>query len=157
MKSKKKSRNLPAILVIHGPNLNLLGQREVKIYGRATLEEINKALEKEAKVLGVSLEIIQSNHEGKIVDAVGAAPKRFAGILMNPAAYTHTSVAIRDALLAAALPAVEVHLSNISKREEFRHHSITAAACTGVVAGFGKTSYILALHGLCSSLKRGNP
>ena len=140
------------ILVVHGPNLNLLGAREVGIYGRVTIKEINQALEREAKARKVVLKIIQSNHEGKIVDLIGKAPKSFDGILINPAAYTHTSVAIRDALLAAALPAVEVHLSNIYKREEFRQHSLTAPACIGQIAGFGKGSYILGLQALISSL-----
>ena len=139
-------------MVIHGPNLNLLGQREVDIYGRVTIKDINLALEKEAKRHKVRLKIVQSNHEGEIVDLVGKARKNYAGILINPAAYTHTSVAIRDALMAASLPTVEVHLSNIYKREEFRHQSLTAPACIGQVSGFGKESYILGLKGLISSL-----
>ena len=141
------------ILVIHGPNLNFLGTRETSIYGRTTLEQINAALKKEASVLKVSLEIVQFNHEGKIVDLIGRAPRSFDGILINPAAYTHTSAAIRNALLAAALPAVEVHLSNIYKREEFRQHSLTALACQGQIAGFGMESYLLGLKGLISSLR----
>lgn len=140
------------ILVIHGPNLNLLGQREVDIYGRVTIEDINEALAREARRCKVRLKIIQSNHEGGIVDLVGKARKNYDGILINPAAYTHTSVAIRDALMAASLPTVEVHLSNIYKREEFRHQSLTAAACIGQVSGFGKESYILGLKGLISSI-----
>ena len=150
MKSLKRALK---ILVIHGPNLNLLGTRETSVYGRTTIQEINKALTREAKELGVALTIEQSNHEGKIVDMIGAAPKSYQGILINPAAYTHTSVAIRDALLAAALPTVEVHLSNIYKREEFRQHSLTAPACVGQIAGFGMGSYILGLKGLVCSLK----
>ena len=141
------------ILVIHGPNLNLLGKREVSIYGKVTMEDINLSLKKEAKDLKVEIETLQSNHEGEIVDIIGKAKNEFDGILINPAAYTHTSVAIRDALLASDLPAVEVHLSNIYKREEFRHHSLTAPACVGQVAGFGKGSYILGLRGLVSSIK----
>ena len=141
------------ILVIHGPNLNLLGKREVSIYGKVTMEDINLSLKKEAKDLKVEIETLQSNHEGEIVDIIGKAKKEFDGILINPAAYTHTSVAIRDALLASDLSAVEVHLSNIYKREEFRHHSLTAPACVGQVAGFGKWSYILGLQGLVSSIK----
>jgi len=143
---------LRKVLVIHGPNLNLLGQREVDVYGSVTIKEINEALQKEAKTHKVTLKIVQSNHEGKIVDLIGQARKSFDGILINPAAYTHTSVAIRDALLAAELPAAEVHLSNIYKREEFRQHSLTAPACVGQVAGFGKTSYILGLRGLLQHL-----
>ncbi len=140
------------ILVIHGPNLNLLGGREMAIYGRGTIQEINQTLQREARGKKVGLKIVQSNHEGKIVDLIGRARKQFDGILINPAAYTHTSVAIRDALLAAALPAVEVHLSNIYQREEFRRHSLTAPACIGQVAGFGKESYILGLYGLIHAL-----
>jgi 3-dehydroquinate dehydratase-2 len=142
------------ILVVHGPNLNLLGKREVSVYGRVTIKSINKALQEEARFLKVTLGIMQSNHEGDIVDLIGkAATQGYQGILINPAAYTHTSVAIRDALLASELPAVEVHLSNIYKREEFRHQSMTVAACIGQIAGFGKDSYILGLKALVSSLK----
>jgi 3-dehydroquinate dehydratase-2 len=143
------------ILVIHGPNLNLLGSREVSVYGRVTMKQINQDLSREAAQLGIRIHSVQSNHEGKIVDLIGQARAKYQGILINPAAYTHTSVAIRDALLAASLPAVEVHLSNIYKREEFRQHSLTAPACIGQVAGFGKESYLLGLRGLVSSLKQG--
>lgn len=141
------------VLVIHGPNLNLLGQREVQVYGSATVKDINQALQREAKELKLELRIVQSNHEGKIVDLIGGARKKYGGILINPAAYTHTSIAIRDALLASELPAVEVHLSNIYKREEFRQHSLTAPACAAMLAGFGKESYVLGLRGLASFLK----
>lgn len=155
-KLKKKTGKSPLrILVIHGPNLNLLGTREKAIYGQSTMKSINQELVALAKTLKVKLEFAQSNHEGKIVDLIGEARNCFDGILINPAAYTHTSVAIRDALLAAALPAVEVHLSNIYKREEFRQHSLTAPACVGQLAGFGKDSYILGLKGLVSSLRSG--
>ena len=140
------------VLVIHGPNLNLLGGREVAIYGRVTIDAINQTLRQEARKQKIALRIVQSNHEGKIVDLIGKAPKDFDGILINPAAYTHTSIAIRDALLAASLPTVEVHLSNIYKREEFRQHSLTAPACVGQVAGFGKESYILGLWGLIHTI-----
>ncbi len=145
------------ILVIHGPNLQLLGEREVSIYGKVTLKQINEALLKEAKVLGVQLEIEQSNHEGAIVDRIGNARKDFSGILINPAAYTHTSVAIRDALAASGLPAVEVHLSHIYKREDFRKQSLTAPACMAQVTGFGCESYLLGLRGLvgiCTQKKK---
>lgn len=152
MNQKKKMKRAEKILVIHGPNLNLLGARETSIYGQVTLKGINAELTAEAKKLGVQLTFAQSNHEGKIVDLIQDARGRYAGILINPAAYTHTSVAIRDALLAASLPTVEVHLSNIYKREEFRRHSLTAPACVGQVAGFGKESYILGLKGLFASL-----
>lgn len=142
------------ILVIHGPNLNLLGQREVDIYGRVTIKEINETLRGEAKRQKIDLKIVQSNHEGEIVDLVGKAGNRFHAILINPAAYTHTSVAIRDALMACGLPSVEVHLSNIYRREEFRQHSLTAPACIGQVAGFGMTSYLLGLQGLAGTLRK---
>lgn len=140
-------------LVLHGPNLNLLGQREVPVYGRVTMKEMNEELRREAKKLRVVLKIVQSNHEGAIVDWIGKAAKQHAGILINPAAYTHTSVAIRDALLACRLPAVEVHLSNIYTREDFRRHSLTAPACVGQITGFGKDSYILGLHALVHVIK----
>ena len=151
--SRAGSRRLWKILVIHGPNLNLLGQREVGVYGHATIKDINAILKSEALSLGAALDIFQSNHEGEIVDRLGRARSRYDAVLINPAAYTHTSVAIRDSLMACSLPAVEVHLSNIYKREEFRHQSLTAAACIGQVSGFGTESYILGLNGLISSLK----
>ncbi|OGW79271.1 MAG: type II 3-dehydroquinate dehydratase [Omnitrophica bacterium GWA2_52_8] len=142
------------ILALHGPNLQLLGDRETGIYGKVTMRQINEELKREAKKLKLGIVIKQSNHEGELVDDIGSARKKgFAGILINPAAYTHTSVAIRDALLAASLPAVEVHLSNIYKREEFRQHSLTAPACVGQIAGFGLESYRLGLQGLAFALK----
>lgn len=133
------------ILVIHGPNLDLLGAREVTVYGSVTIDEINKALKEAASSRKVSLEIIQSNHEGDIVDAIGHAMGKFDAILINPAAYTHTSVAIRDAVAAVKIPTVEVHLSNIYGREEFRHTSLIAPVAKGQVCGFGKASYLLGL------------
>ncbi len=137
------------LLVIHGPNLNLLGRREVSVYGKTTMKDIDAALKAEAEKREVSLDMFQSNHEGDIVDRIGtASAEGYRGILINPAAYTHTSVAIRDALLACSLPAVEVHLSNIYKREEFRHLSLTAPACVGQISGFGKASYLLGLQAL---------
>ncbi|MBI5150533.1 MAG: type II 3-dehydroquinate dehydratase [Candidatus Omnitrophica bacterium] len=143
------------ILVIHGPNLNLLGQREQDIYGKTTLEEINRLLEKTAKAHRVTLEFFQSNHEGEIVDAIGQAKKHgVAAVLINPAAYTHTSVAIRDAIAAVALPAVEVHLSNIYAREDFRHTSLIAPVCRGQVSGFGVDSYVLGLQALVGLIKK---
>jgi len=141
MKEKAKR-----ILVIHGPNLQLLGEREPEVYGSATLEEINRKLEKEAGRLGAELNIVQSNHEGEIVDLIGNSARRYDAILINPAAYTHTSVAIRDALAAISLPAVEVHLSNISCREEFRRNSLITPVVTGQVSGFGPESYLLGLR-----------
>lgn len=146
----KKTLN---ILVLHGPNLNLLGQRETSIYGKTTIQDINTELSDLAKKLKVQIKIQQSNHEGKIVDLIGKTSKKFDGILINPAAYTHTSVALRDALLAVNIPTVEVHLSNIYKREEFRQHSLTAPACIGQITGFGKESYILGLQALVNMIK----
>lgn len=137
------------ILVIHGPNLNLLGKREVDVYGKVTIDEINRDLEKRAGTKRVSLKIFQSNHEGDIVEAIGKAKGEFCGILINPAAYTHTSVAIRDAVSAVDIPTVEVHLSNIYAREEFRHTSLIAPVAKGQVSGFGKASYLLGLDALC--------
>lgn len=134
------------ILVIHGPNLNLLGMREPDIYGKRTLVDINKMLRDEAAELGVEVETIQSNHEGEIVEAIQGAFERCVAILINPAGYTHTSVVIRDAIAAVRLPTIEVHLSNIWAREEWREKSVTAPVCAGVVAGFQSESYLLALR-----------
>ncbi len=144
---------MKSVLVIHGPNLQLLGRRKPSVYGRVSLAQINEQLRREARRLKLKLEIHQFNHEGKIVDAIGEAPGRHHGILINPAAYTHTSVAIRDALEGAALPAVEVHLSNIHAREGFRHNSLTAPVVAGQIAGFGAHSYTLGLQALASLLK----
>lgn len=138
------------ILVIHGPNLNLLGEREPEIYGNFTLEEINSKVAARAKLLGLSADFFQSNSEGDIVDAIQAARKKYDGIIINPAAYTHTSVAIRDAISASGLPVVEVHLSNIYKREDFRRKSLIADVCVGQISGFGVTSYALAVEALAS-------
>lgn len=143
------------ILVIHGPNLDLLGKRETKIYGKTSLKEINSLLQGLARKNKVDLRIIQSNHEGQIVDAIGRAPQeKCSAILINPAAYTHTSVAIRDAIAAVSLPTVEVHLSNIYAREEFRHQSLISPVCLGQVSGFGIHSYLLGLHALMILLKK---
>ena len=142
------------ILVIHGPNLNLLGTREVDVYGSVTIEEINKELKKCAKSKGIALEIMQSNHEGDIVEKVGGAKGKFDAILINPAAYTHTSVAIRDAISAVSIPTVEVHLSNIYAREEFRHTSLIAPVANGQVSGFGKMSYMLGLEAAIGLIKK---
>jgi len=145
------------ILVIHGPNLNLLGKREPEVYGTATLKNINTKIMDWAKKHDVQLEIIQSNHEGEIVDAIGKAGEKFDILLINPAAYTHTSVAIRDAISAVKIPAIEVHLSNIYSREEFRHTSLIAPVCAGQVSGFGENSYILGLDAaLTLNIKPGN-
>jgi len=145
-------RTLPKVLVIHGPNLQLLGQRNPSVYGRVTLSAINRDLQAQARRLGASLTVLQSNHEGGIVDAIGKARGWYDGILINPAAYTHTSVAIRDALEAADLPAVEGHLSNIHARESFRRTSLIAPVVAGQVAGFGANSYTLGLAALIGLL-----
>lgn len=137
------------ILVIHGPNLNLLGTREPGIYGYITLAKINQMLKAVAKKNKASLVIKQSNHEGQIVDFIGQAKqKKFQGILINPAAYTHTSVAVRDAVAACGLSVVEVHLSNIYSREEFRHKSLISPVASGTILGFGAKSYTLGLTAL---------
>lgn len=140
------------ILVIHGPNLNLLGVREPEVYGKTTLADINAALGSLAEQLGCALEYFQSNSEGAIVDAIQSSLNSSNGILINPAAYTHTSVAIRDALAAVALPVVEVHLSNIHKREEFRARSHVAPVALGQISGFGPESYLLGLRALVTHL-----
>jgi 3-dehydroquinate dehydratase-2 len=140
------------ILVLHGPNLNLLGRRETGVYGDASLESIQRGLEKIAGELGVCLEHYQSNHEGELVDRVQAAAENADGILVNPAAYTHSSIALRDAFLAVNLPFVEVHLSNVHAREEFRHRSLLADLAVGSVVGFGPSSYFLGLRALVEHL-----
>lgn len=131
------------ILVIHGPNLDLLGKREPRIYGNVTVRAIDERLKKMAKAEGVLLETFQSNHEGEIVSKIGRAKGKVAAIVINPAAYTHTSVAIRDAISAVRIPTVEVHLSNIYAREEFRRNSLVAAVARGQISGFGAQSYEL--------------
>jgi 3-dehydroquinate dehydratase-2 len=144
------------ILVLHGPNLNLLGKREIDKYGSKTLDDINKELCQLASQLGVDLELFQSNSESELVNKIQNALDAFNGILINPAAYTHTSVAIRDAVLAVNIPCVEVHLSNIYSREEFRHHSFIAPVCIGQVSGFQEESYKLGLSALVSYLRKVN-
>jgi len=136
------------ILVIHGPNLGLLGKREPGIYGKTTLKQINTELLKNAKKHRISLIIKQSNVEGEIVNFI--TKNKYSGLLINPAAYTHTSVAIRDAIAAMGLPAIEVHLSNIHSREEFRHKSLISPVTKGTIMGFGPKSYILGLEALIS-------
>ena len=133
------------ILVLHGPNLNLLGSRENEIYGDLTLAEINKRIKKFAKKKGFVVEVYQSNHEGELVTKIQEAKGVVDAMVINPAAYTHTSIAIRDALAAAKIPTVEVHLSNIYRREEFRKISLSAPVAIGVISGFGAFSYILGL------------
>lgn len=138
------------ILILHGPNLNLLGKREPDVYGALTLQEINDALEDLAGELGASLMIEQHNGEGELVSAVATHSEWADAIVMNPAAYTHTSIALRDAIAACGLPTVEVHLSNIHKREAFRHHSYIAGVASGQIAGLGLNSYLLGLRAACA-------
>ncbi len=141
-------------LVLHGPNLNLLGKREPAVYGTLTLEEINSSITDLAVELGCGVEFFQSNSEGLLIDAIQAAADRCDGILINPAAYTHTSIALRDALSSVGLPYVEVHLSNVYRREEFRHKSLTAPLAVGLICGFGSNSYLLGLRALISTVQK---
>ena len=134
------------VLVVHGPNLNLLGQREPDTYGTLSLEDINQMISAAADRHGIAVKFVQSNIEGELVEALQQATDWADAIIINPAAYTHTSVALRDVLAAIDLPAIEVHLSNIYSREEFRQRSLTAAACRGQISGFGAWSYLLALE-----------
>jgi len=136
----------PVALVVHGPNLNLLGTREPEIYGRTTLEDINQRLIELGRELGIKVETFQSNSEGEIVDRLQAARDWIDVLIINPAAYTHTSIAIRDALSALGAPSIEVHLSNVYRREPFRHHSTIADVVSGRIMGFGSESYVLALR-----------
>ena len=139
-------------MVLHGPNLNLLGRREPDVYGTLTLEEINDSIAQLADELGCSVTFLQTNAEGGLIDAIQATPGVYDGIIINPAAYTHTSIAIRDALASAGVPFVEVHLSNIHRREAFRHISMTAPLAVGQICGFGRDSYLLGLRALFSHL-----
>jgi 3-dehydroquinate dehydratase-2 len=142
------------VLVLNGPNLNMLGKRQPEIYGRETLADVEEACRKEAERLGINIEFAQSNHEGALVDLIQAAREKNAGIVINAGAYTHTSVALLDALNAAELPVIEVHLSNIYKRESFRHHSYISPVAVGVIAGLGSHGYLLALQALARLLAR---
>ena len=143
------------ILIIHGPNLNLLGKREPKVYGKVSIAEIDKSLQKHAKENKVSLEFFQSNHEGEIVTRIQDADGVFDAIVMNPAAYTHTSVAIRDAVSGVKVPVIEVHLSNIYAREAFRHQSLIAPVAAGQISGFGPKSYDLGFWAALDIVKKG--
>jgi 3-dehydroquinate dehydratase-2 len=134
------------ILVLHGPNLNLLGKREPEIYGRMTLAQINAQMRRLAKELGRAIDIRQSNNEGELVTWIQEAAGKFGAIVINPAAYTHTSIALRDAISAVGIPTIEVHISNIHKRESFRSHSHVAEAAVGQITGFGVQSYLLGLR-----------
>ena len=147
-------RSTPSVLVLHGPNLNLLGVREPGVYGTDTLADVNALLATLAIELGARVECRQSNHEGELIDWLHAARGHFAGVLLNPGGLTHTSIALRDAIASIELPCVEVHLSNVHKREEFRHRSLTVAACVGTVVGFGRDSYLLGLRALLAHLTR---
>ena len=146
---------MPSILLLNGPNLNLLGTREPEVYGSDTLDDIEAELRELASTRGYDLVAVQSNVEGELVDALHDARDTMAGVVFNPGAYTHTSIALRDAIAAVELPVVEAHLSNVHAREEFRHTSMLTAVCLGVVGGFGRTSYRLALDALLSHLDAG--
>jgi 3-dehydroquinate dehydratase II len=150
--SNRNPRKL-SVLVLHGPNLNLLGLREPGIYGVSTLAQIDAKLIELGKSLGTVVQSLQSNHEGAIVDAIHDARERHQGIVINAGAYTHTSIAIRDAIAAVQIPTVEVHLSNIYKREQFRHHSYLASIVVGQISGFGAQSYYLGLQALVAYLE----
>ncbi len=142
-----------AVLILHGPNLNLLGLREPEVYGSTTLADIDRLLEEEGQKLQTKVVAFQSNHEGALVDAIHAARGQYQGIVINAGAYTHTSLALRDAIAAVSLPTVEVHLSNIYRRESFRHHSYIAPVSIGQISGFGADSYLLGLQALVRHLR----
>jgi 3-dehydroquinate dehydratase-2 len=139
---------MPEILVLHGPNLNLLGQREPEVYGQLTLADIDRRLVDAGSDLGLEVRTFQSNVEGVLIDALHEARARSAGVIFNPGGYTHTSVALRDAVAAIDLPVIEVHISNVYARDEFRHRSLISPVCAGKIVGFGWRSYLLGLHSL---------
>jgi 3-dehydroquinate dehydratase-2 len=145
------------VLVLHGPNLNLLGSREPKIYGRTTLQEIDQGLREAGERHGVTVETFQSNHEGELIDRVQQAAKTASALIVNAGGFTHTSVALRDALAAVGLPVIEVHLSNLAAREEFRHQSLLAPVCVGSIVGLGAFGYRLALDAAVHLIEKGAP
>lgn len=148
------SETLPRVLVLHGPNLNMLGQREPQIYGRTTLADIDSMLLTLGQELKVEVETFQSNHEGELVTKIQQARGRCAALVINAGAYTHTSVALQDAILASDVPTIEVHLSNLYKREDFRHHSYIARVAVGQICGFGAESYLLGLRAAVGIIKK---
>jgi 3-dehydroquinate dehydratase II len=148
---------MPRILVLHGPNLNRLGSREPDVYGSTTIEAIDDRLKRLAAELGCEVECLQSNHEGVLIDALHGARGSFHGVLLNPGGLTHTSVALRDAVLASGLPVIEVHVTNPHARDTFRHRSFVSGAALGVVQGFGPDSYTLALRAMVDRIGHGRP
>jgi 3-dehydroquinate dehydratase II len=145
-KSAPAGRDRPVVVVLHGPNLNLVGTREPHIYGSTTLAEIDDDLKSHGEALGVTVETFQSNHEGALIDRIHEARQRAGALIINAGAYTHTSIALRDALAGVALPVIEVHISNVAARESFRHHSLLAPVCVGQIIGLGAFGYRLALQ-----------
>lgn len=139
---------MPSVLVLNGPNLNLLGLREPGVYGSTTMEDINNRMVELGKELGIEVRCFQSNHEGALIDALHDARTWAVGVVFNPGGYTHTSVALRDAISAIKIPVIEVHISNVHAREEFRHHSMISAVCAGTISGLGVNSYLLGLRAL---------
>ncbi len=144
------------VLVLHGPNLNMLGQRVPEVYGRTTLEEINKLIEEKALQLGIYVDLVQSNYEGTLIDEIQKAPLSYQCLIINPGAFAHYSIALRDAISSVLIPVIEVHLSNIYSREEFRHHSVTAPVAVGQISGFGSQSYLLALDAALTLIQQGD-
>jgi 3-dehydroquinate dehydratase II len=144
---------MKSVLILHGPNLNLLGTREPQVYGGLTLDEINQNLVRSGRALDLEIRTMQSNSEGSLIDALHEASSWASGVVFNPGGYTHTSVALRDAVAAIELPVIEVHLSNVNAREDFRHLSMIAPVCVGQISGFGWRSYLLALHALAGILE----
>lgn len=152
-----KSKDRHIILIIHGPNLNMLGKRETDIYGKSTLDEINTGLIKTGENAGLSIETFQSNHEGIIVEKIQQAVDGYSGLIINPAAFTHTSIAIRDALLLLDIPIIELHISNIYKREPFRHTSMISDVSTSIISGFGEYGYTMALEAIVRMIRNDTP